>query len=114
MNLVFLACDGRFLKCEAVRLTAITLCGLAVAVAAQAQAQAPARNDLLDLSLEELANVPVTSVTGRPQAVQAAAASIFVISGEDIRRSAATSLPEALRLAPNLQVVRLNASQWAI
>jgi iron complex outermembrane receptor protein len=81
---------------------------------APAQAQTVARNDLAELSLEELADIPVTSVTGRPQAVQRATASIFVISGEDIRRSAATSLPEALRLAPNLQVARLNATQYAI
>ena len=70
--------------------------------------------DLGDLSLEELGHIPVTSVTGRPQSVQDAAASIFVITAEDIRRSAATSLPEALRLAPNLQVARVNATQYAI
>ena len=70
--------------------------------------------DLGDLSLEELGQIPVTLVTGRPQSVQQAAASIFVITAEDIRRSAATSLPEALRLAPNLQVARINANQYAI
>lgn len=69
---------------------------------------------LSDLSIEELANVPVTSVAGRPQPAAQAAASIFVITREDIRRSTATSLPEVLRLAPNLHVARLNASQWAI
>ncbi len=74
----------------------------------------PPPADLGDLSLEELGQIPVTSVTGRPRAVQAAAASIFVITADDIRRSAATSLPEALRLAPNLQVARINASQYAI
>src|SRR4029078_11369054 len=40
--------------------------------------------------------------------------SLFVINGEDIRRSGATSLPEALRLAPNLQVARVSANDWAI
>lgn len=71
-------------------------------------------SDLGDLSIEELGRIPVTSVSGRPQAVQEAPASIFVITAEDIRRSAATSLAEALRLAPNLQVARLNANQYAI
>jgi iron complex outermembrane receptor protein len=69
---------------------------------------------LADLTLEELGNIPVTSVTGRPRSLQAAAASIFVITADDIHRSAATSLPEALRLAPNLEVARLNSGQYAI
>ncbi len=69
---------------------------------------------LADLSLEQLSNIVVTSVSGRPQRLRDAASSIYVITAEDIRRSAATSLPEALRLAPNLQVARLNSGQYAI
>src|SRR5688572_3602770 len=69
---------------------------------------------LLDLSLEELANLEITSVSRRGEPLSRAPASIYVITGEDIRRSAARSLPEALRLAPNLQVARINASQYAI
>ena len=79
--------------------------------AAHAQAAMP---ELGDLSLEELSRIPVTSVSGRPESMLEAAASIFVITGEDLRRSAATSLPEALRLAPNLQVARIDATQYAI
>ena len=90
---------------------ALALSGAAVAAEPSASAHP---TDLGDLSLEELGQIPVTSVTGRPQSVQDAAASIFVITAEDIRRSAATSLPEALRLAPNLQVARINATQYAI
>src|SRR4051812_6369197 len=85
-----------------------------VAAMAPARAELLAASSLVDLSLEQLANLEITSVTGRPERTQNAAASIFVITGEDIRRSAATSLPEALRLAPNLQVARLNAGQYAI
>jgi len=69
---------------------------------------------LADLTLEQLSSIQVTSVSGRPESISDAAASIFVITADDIRRSAATSLPEALRLAPNLQVAQLNASQYAI
>lgn len=69
---------------------------------------------LADLSLEDLAQVRVTSVSGRPQAVQVAPASVYVITAEDIRRSSAATLPEALRLAPNLQVARLSSTQWSI
>ena len=69
---------------------------------------------LADLSLEQLSNIEVTSVAGRRQNLQDAAASIYVITGKDIRRSAAMSLPEALRLAPNLQVAQSSAGSWAI
>src|SRR5688572_32696314 len=72
----------------------------------------PAR--LADLSLEELGNVEVTSVSRREEPLSGAAAAIFVITREDIRRSGAVSLPDALRLAPNLQVARIDSSQFAI
>jgi iron complex outermembrane receptor protein len=91
---------------------------LAATVSAGAAAQEPLSQvsiaSLADLTLEQLSNIEVTSVAGRAESLQEAAASIYVITGEDIRRSAATSLPEALRLAPNLQVARLNAAQYAI
>lgn len=69
---------------------------------------------LADLTLEQLSNVEVTSVSGRAESLQDAPASIYVITNEDIRRSGARSLPEALRLAPNLQVASLNSGQYAI
>ena len=55
------------------------------------------------MSFEELANIEITSVSKKPERVANAPASVFVITNADIRRSGATSLPEALRLAPNLQ-----------
>lgn len=83
--------------------------------AAGALAAAPVLlGSLADMTLEQLANVVVTTVSGRAQPLSQAAASIYVISAQDIRRSGATSLPEALRLAPNLQVARVDANQYAI
>jgi iron complex outermembrane recepter protein len=70
--------------------------------------------ELTGLSLEELANIEITSVSKRPEPLSTAAASVYVISHEDIRRSGATTIPEMLRLAPNLQVARVDASQYAI
>jgi iron complex outermembrane recepter protein len=87
---------------------------LASRAAAAGGIDVAALTNLPDLSLEQLANLEVTSVSGRPQSLRGAAASIYVITAEDIRRSAATSLPEALRLAPNLEVARLNSGQYAI
>lgn len=72
------------------------------------------RDQLLALSLEDLGNVEVTSVSRRGQRSAQAPASVFVISRDDIRRSGATSLPEALRLAPNLQVARVSTHAYAI
>ncbi|RYZ06385.1 MAG: TonB-dependent receptor [Comamonadaceae bacterium] len=93
----------------------LLLASAATVVPAHAQqAPAAAPSSLAELSLEELSDLPVTSVTGRPESLRNAPASVFVITGEDIRRSAATSLPEALRLAPNLQVARISSSQYAI
>jgi iron complex outermembrane receptor protein len=73
-----------------------------------------APEDLGDLDLEQLAQVRVTSVARRPEALSQAPAAIFVITRDEIRRSAAKSLPEALRLAPGLQVARVGSREWAI
>src|SRR3990170_3586058 len=81
---------------------------------AAAQGTTLAARDLADFSLEQLANVTVSSVSRREEPLARAPASIYVITGDDIRRSGATSLPEALRLAPNLQVARVDSSQYAI
>ena len=69
---------------------------------------------LKSLSIEELMNIEVTSVSKRPEKLQETASAIQVITQEDIRHSGVTSVPEALRLATNLQVAQVNASQWAI
>jgi iron complex outermembrane recepter protein len=70
--------------------------------------------DLADLDLEQLTKINVMSASRRLEPLLDAAASIYVITQEDIRRSGATSIPEALRLAPNLNVARADANQYAI
>ncbi|UUR08921.1 TonB-dependent receptor plug domain-containing protein [Sphingomonas glaciei] len=70
--------------------------------------------ELAKLSIEELAQVEVTSVSKRAEPLASAPAALFVITQEEIRRSSATSLPEVLRNAPNLDVQRINARQYAI
>ncbi|MGB8194008.1 MAG: TonB-dependent receptor, partial [Chitinophagaceae bacterium] len=66
------------------------------------------------LSVEELMNIEVTLVSRMPEKLSEAASAIQVITYEDIRRSGATNVPEALRLAPNLQVSQLSAGIWII
>jgi iron complex outermembrane receptor protein len=73
-----------------------------------------AQGEFADLSIEELANIDVTSVSKRPERLQDAPASVFVITADDIRRAGSRSLPEALRLAPNLDVARASNSGYYI
>src|SRR5437660_2298851 len=75
---------------------------------------AAATSELTELSLEDLMNIEVTSVSKKRERLSDAAAAVYVITREDIRRSGYTSIPEILRLAPNLQVARVDSSQYAI
>src|SRR5437764_653458 len=71
-------------------------------------------DSLKKLSIEQLMGVEVTSVSKRPERLSQTASAIQVITQEDIRRSGASSLAEALRLATNLQVAQVDSRQWAI
>ena len=84
------------------------------AVSQAAESDASATVALKRLSLEELSNVEVTSVSKTAERLSDAPAAIYVITHDDIARSGATSLPEMLRLAPNLQVARTGASSYVI
>ena len=70
--------------------------------------------ELSKLTFDDLMNLEITSVSKKAQKVSEAAAAIFVITNEDIRRSGVTSIPEALRMVPGLQVARIDANKWAI
>jgi iron complex outermembrane receptor protein len=70
--------------------------------------------DLKKLSIDDLMGLEVTSVSKHAERLADAPSSIFVITSDVIRRSGVTSVAEALRLAPNLQVARMDASQYAI
>jgi iron complex outermembrane recepter protein len=92
-------------------LAALAAALLAVNSGAQSGQSVP---DVTTLSMEDLMNMQVTSVSKRTQKVADAAAAVFVITQEDIRRSGATSIPEALRLVPGLEVARIDENKWAI
>jgi iron complex outermembrane receptor protein len=84
---------------------------IAVNVWAQSGQKVP---DVTTMSVEDLMNMQVTSVSKHTQKVADAAAAIFVLTQEDIRRSGATSIPDALRLVPGLEVARIDENKWAI
>src|SRR5436190_342033 len=70
--------------------------------------------DISELPIEKLMEIEVTSVARKTEKLSQSPAAIAVVTQEEIRRSGATSIPEALRLVPGLEVARLDASQWAI
>jgi len=78
------------------------------------QLQALEDSKYLNMSLQDLLNVEVSSVSKKMELLRNAGAAVFVISNDDLRRSGATSIPEALRMAPGLNVARINASSWAV
>ncbi len=108
-----LSCMGRDLRMFAIPLLACVLVAQPRELPAQ-NAAPDSTGELKQLTLDQLMNVEVTSVSKEPQRLLQAAASIQVITAEDIRRSGATSIPEALRLADNLEVAQINAHDWAI
>jgi iron complex outermembrane recepter protein len=73
-----------------------------------------AQKDLTKVSIEDLMDVEVTSASKKEQKLSRVAAAIFVITPEDIRRSGATSIEDALRIVPGLDVAEINGSTWAI
>ena len=86
----------------------------------QAQASPPATQTsntpkrLKDLSLEELGNVEVVTYSKTPAELWDTPAAIYVITSDDIQRSGATSIADALRLAPGVEVGRLSSTTWAV
>jgi iron complex outermembrane recepter protein len=81
--------------------------------AAYAQ-QVPTPAELANLSLEELGNLIVTSVSLAEETLSGAAAAVTVITSDDIRRSGATTVPEVLRLVPGIHVARQTSNTWAV
>ncbi|HEY2675469.1 MAG TPA: TonB-dependent receptor [Steroidobacteraceae bacterium] len=92
----------------------IATCALSIWAAGTAGADPAAGEDLTQLSLQDLANIEVTSVSKAAEGLNRAAASVYVITQEQIMRSGATSLMEALRLAPNLLVTQVSATDYVI
>jgi len=95
-------------------LTAAIVCAGGAPLSVALPIESDSADDLTRLSLSDLANVEVTSVSKSSQSLQRAAASIFVITHDDIQRSSATNVFEALRLAPNLLVTQVSATSYTV
>lgn len=96
---------------------ATSLIAFAVVLTLSANASAAtiqSDDELFDLSLSELLSLQITTASRKAEHVSQAAAAVFVITQEDIRRSGVTTVPEALRMAPGAQVARIDANKWSI
>ncbi|TAL05303.1 MAG: TonB-dependent receptor [Verrucomicrobia bacterium] len=94
-------------------LLALTL-GMPAARADSALESATKNPSICDFDLEQLMRVKVISVSKREEELSAAPAAIYVISGEDLQRSGVTTLADALRGVPGLDVARIDAHRWAV
>jgi iron complex outermembrane receptor protein len=93
----------------AISLAMFSLCGVFTEVASGADLAA-----LKKLNVEELMNLEVYSASRYMESAQTSPSATFVVTGEDIRRAHVTSIPEALRLVPGVQVARVDANKWAV
>src|SRR5690242_10220435 len=78
------------------------------------QAEELDANKLLSLSLEELGNVQVTSVSKKAENESEAPAAVYVITQKDIQRSGLTNIPELLRMVPGLNVAQSGSNEWSV
>ena len=70
--------------------------------------------NLKSLSLEQLSQIEVTTPSRGPEKVMKTPAAVYVITSDEIKRSGATCIPEALRLAPGVEVARIDSSKWSV
>lgn len=110
-------------RANRVFLQATLLCGTILAAGTTTIAgAAPVDSDdgdrrieyLKSLKIEDLLRAEITSVSKKPEKLADAAAAVFVITAEDIERAGARSIPEALRMAPGLQVAQISANKWVV
>jgi outer membrane receptor for ferrienterochelin and colicin len=106
----------RFGPLRRIAIAAAFLCtgGVSAARAQESDPAQPSGSDLSELSLEDLMQITVSSASRKDQLLDDVPAAIFVLSHEDLRRSGVTSIPEALRLVPGVDVARLDANRWAV
>src|SRR4030088_2638610 len=96
-------------------LSLVLLAGLVpVSWADTTEASESSEGRLTQVSLEQLGQIEVTTASKRPVKVSRTPAAIYVVTQEDIRRSGATSIPEALRLVPGVEVARIDSNKWSL
>lgn len=98
----------------AMRVKKLIGCSLLFTLALFCCAEMSYSGDLMEMSLEELLNVHVTTASKTPTSLLKTAAAVYVIDREDIQRSGANSIPELLKMVPGMHVAQLDSNRWAI
>lgn len=102
------------------RLLPVLLLGTGPAILAHAAigqiqtAASDSQQNLKNMSLEQLGQVEVTTFNKAPSPLHDTPAALYVITREEILRSGVTTIPDALRLAPGVEVGRLSSTTWAV
>jgi iron complex outermembrane receptor protein len=117
----FAAAEPKYRKNNIARFLRVLLAGLSIALGAVGLAksssaqQAPSPTvPLKQLTLDQLANLDVVTVSKETELLQQIPAAVYVLTQEDIRRSGASSLPEVLRLVPGVEIARIDSSKWSV
>ena len=96
----------------------LLMCGIhflsSIAYAEDSSSDQQSADRLKQLTLEQLGNLEVTTPERAPEQVRKTSAAIYVITQDAIQRSGATTIPEALRLAPGVEVARIDSNKWSI
>lgn len=95
-------------------IVATSVAGAAPRAWAQASTDQNSAGSLKEMSLAQLGNVEVTTVSKEPEKLLQTPAAIYVLTQDDIRRAGATSIPEALRLAPGVEIARIDSDSWSV
>ena len=106
-------------SCKKWRYSQVALWFLAAAIATPALAwgRSTLESDeqtLKHLTLEQLSNIEITTATKGPESAFKTPAAVFVITGDDIKRSGATTIPDALRIAPGVEVAQIDSDKWSV
>jgi len=88
--------------------------GLLLAVLLGSELAWAGEASFIDLPLEDLGKLEVAAVSRKAQKLADTPAAVTVLSAEDIRRSGARSIPEALREVPGVNVAQIGAARWAV
>jgi len=97
-----------------IAVTGSALLALTAGLAATTAANAADTGDLFDLSIEQLVNLEVTSVARKAESLSDTASAVYVVTREDIEQHGVRTIPDALRLAPGLSVLQVDANKWAV
>ena len=99
---------------QALRSCIIAVLLWSLAPASWAQGAVSSADSLFDMSLEELLDLDVSGASRKSQTLSETAAAAFVISTQDLARSGATNVPDALRMVPGMHVARIDGNTVAV